>query len=426
MAAAGRSGVTCFLVPGIDLETSIAASRLSDTRSCVFAAAGIHPNDLGTGPDFGMEGIPEVLIGPGVIAVGETGMDLYHERSAEERQREAFLRHIEMAEAFGLTLVVHSRGAEAQVLDTLGENVTVPVVMHCYTGPVDLAQKACARGFYIGFAGPVTYAGNGRLREMAACLPKDRILAETDSPYLSPEPVRGGRNEPANLVYTVETISEALGEDLDSTARQLRSNSMKAFQLCEHRRTDLIYRVFGNLYMNITGRCANHCRFCIRDRTDGLGGYYLRHAGEPEERRLRGIAALLPEGFGRELVFCGYGEPTMRPLLLRELALAASGKGYSVRLDTNGTCLLNMSIGQVLDMLEPFAAVSVSLNASSEEEYSRLCRPEDPGAWKSLMDFIQLAGARVRLEATAVRYPGVDIGSVSELAGSLGLPFRVR
>jgi TatD family-associated radical SAM protein len=184
--------------------------------------------------------------------------------------------------------------------------------------------------------------------------------------------------------------------------------------------------MYGNLYMNITGLCGNRCRFCIRDRTDGLGGYYLRHGDDPKEERLMGIVDLLPGGSGRELVFCGYGEPTMRPLLLRRLAASAAGKGYSVRLNTNGTCLLRMSREETLRMLEPFDAASVSLNASSEEEYERLCRPGNPEAWRSILEFLKLASGHVRLRATAVRYPGVDMDAVAALASSLGIPFRVR
>lgn len=426
MDSAGRSGVNRFLIPGITMETSSEAKVMADTGKGIFAAAGIHPGHCGEGWTGEIRKIPGILVSPCVIAVGETGMDLYRDRTAKERQRDCFAEHIRMAEAFGLSLVVHSRSAEAEVLEVLGEEPSVPVIMHCYTGPSEHALEAADRGFYIGFTGPLTYRANGRLRELAAALPRDRILIETDSPYLSPEPVRGRRNEPAYLVHVAETLSEVLEQDLDETAQILMRNSMRALQLEDPRRTDLIYELYGNLYLNITGRCSNHCRFCIRDRTDGLGGYYLRHYEEPDPDRLRALVGFLPPGSDRELVFCGYGEPTMRHLLLEELARSAAEKGYRVRLNTNGTCLQRLSRRETLRMLEPFHTVSVSLNASSMEEYERVCRPSGSGAWKSLLEFLDLARGRLGIRATAVRYPGVDMDAVEKLADNLDLPFRVR
>lgn len=426
MDSARRSGVTRFLVPGITLKTSMAAGTMADTRNGIFAAAGIHPGDCGEDWAEEILEIPGMLVSPFVIAVGETGMDLYRDRTARERQRECFAEHIRMAGAFGLPLVVHSRSAEAEVLEVLGGEPSVPVIMHCYTGPSELALQAADRGFYIGFTGPLTYRANGRLRELAAALPRDRILIETDSPFLSPEPVRGRRNEPAYLVHVAETLSEVLEQELDETARILMRNSMRALRLDDPRRTDLIYELYGNLYMNMTGLCSNNCRFCIRDRTDGLGGYYLRHSEEPDPERLRALVGFLPPGSGRELVFCGYGEPTMRHLLLEELARSAAKKGYRVRLNTNGTCLQRLSRGETLRMLEPFHTVSVSLNASSMEEYESICRPSGCGAWKSLLEFIDLARGRLAIRATAVRYPGVDMDAVEKLANDLDLSFRVR
>jgi len=126
--------VNRFLVPGINTVTSRAAKAMADTRSGIYAAAGIHPNDCGEGWAGEIVNIPGILVSPCVIAVGETGMDLYRDTTAKERQRECFAEHIRMAEAFGLTLVVHSRGAEAEVLEVLGEQPSVPVISPHFSG----------------------------------------------------------------------------------------------------------------------------------------------------------------------------------------------------------------------------------------------------------------------------------------------------
>ncbi|MCK4806235.1 MAG: TatD family nuclease-associated radical SAM protein, partial [Candidatus Aegiribacteria sp.] len=373
-----------------------------------------------------LDDLAEILLRPRVIAVGETGMDLYRKRIPEKLQIEIFKEHIRLAETFGLTLIVHSRSAEREVLDVLGDDVTVPVIMHCYTGPDDTAREAADRGYYIGFAGVLTFRKNERLRNLAGSLPADRILIETDAPYMSPEPVRGRRNEPSNVKYVADTISEIWGRDPEETAGTLLKNSLKAMQLGPTRRTDLVYSLYGNIYMNITGRCTNHCRFCIKDRTDGIGGYYLKHHGEPLEERLDSIIDSLSPHMGKELVFCGYGEPTMRPDVLNRLAGNASNRGFSVRLNTNGTCLSWLSPEETAELLEPFDAVNVSLNASCREEYNSICRPADENTWDRLMEFIELAGRAASVRLTAVRYPGVSMESVEKLAKSLSLPFRIR
>lgn len=414
------------MVPGISLESSLNAAFLSETRAGVYAAAGIHPNEFNPDSPDSPDDIPEILLRPRVIAVGETGLDLYRKRTSVELQIEVFKKHIRLAEAFGLTLIVHSRNAEREVLDVLGDDVAVPVIMHCFTGPDDTALEAADRGYYIGFAGPMTFDKNRRLRDLAGSLPPDRILIETDAPYLSPEPLRGRRNEPSNVKYIADAISEIWGRDPSMTAGTLMKNSLKALQLGPTRRTDLVYLLYGNIYMNITGRCTNRCRFCIKERTDGIGGYFLKHHGEPLEGRLESIIESLSPRMGEELVFCGYGEPTMRPELLRKLAGSASDRGFSVRLNTNGTCLSWLSPEETAELLEPFDTVSVSLNTSCREEYNTVCRPADENAWDRLMEFIELAGRAASVRLTAVRYSGVPMESVKELAKNLGLPFRIR
>ena len=178
--------------------------------------------------------------------------------------------------------------------------------------------------------------------------------------------------------------------------------------------------------MNITGRCTNRCRFCIKERTDGIGGYYLAHHGEPFEGRLESIIGTLSPHMGKELVFCGYGEPTMRPELLKRLARSADGRGFSVRLNTNGTCLSWLSLEETAELLEPFDAVSISLNTSCREEYNTICRPADGNAWDRLMEFIELAGRVASVSLTAVRYSGIEMESVQKLAKNLSLPLRIR
>jgi len=414
------------MVPGISVSSSIRAADFAESRDGFYAAAGIHPSWILSESAGSIDDLPAILLRPGVIAVGETGLDLHHDRVPLELQIDIFRQHIRLAETFGLTLIVHSRGAEREVLDVLGDTISVPVIMHCFTGPSTLADEAVEKGYYLGFAGPLTFRNNDKLRALAGALPVDRILIETDSPYLSPEPLRGRRNEPANVKHIALALAGIWGMDPERTSEILLSNSLNALQLAPERRTDLVYYLYNNIYMNITGRCSNRCRFCIKDRVDGIGGYYLKHHAEPDGDQLESIIETLSPSMGRELVFCGYGEPTMRPDLLRKLALKASEKGFSVRLNTNGTCLEWLSLDETIKMLKPFDSVSVSLNTSSAEEYNRICCPDSDTAWNSMIDFIKLAGTMTSVKLTSVRHSSADTKQVAQLAKDLGLPLRIR
>jgi len=183
----------------------------------------------------------------------------------------------------------------------------------------------------------------------------------------------------------------------------------------------------GNLYVNLTGECSATCGFCIRNRQDGIGGYNLRHRSEPSrEEVLSAMSVTDPAGYD-EVVFCGYGEPTMRPDLLCEAADFARSAGGKTRLNTNGLCLGHMTLRETEAMLGRFDRVSVSLNASGASEYARVCPGASASGWEDLMGFVRLVN-RLRMPAllTAVEGSGADIPKVRALAERLELPIMIR
>jgi TatD DNase family protein len=426
---ASRSGVSQIMVPGIDAESSCRAAALASCHEGVWAAAGVHPNSLGESTDCDFSTVKRLLLEPGVIAVGETGLDFYREDVPAPVQRDWLHRHIDLAADLGYPLILHSRSAEEDLLDELPSCMDSPVILHCYTGIADTACRAGDRGFYVGFAGPLTYRANEHLRESVRHLPGDRILVETDSPYLSPEPFRGRRNEPERILLIAEAIASARGILVADALDMLWENSLNAFQLGgeKGKRTDLLYRLGNSLYANISGECNCDCIFCLRFRQTGIGGYHLEHVEEPSVERLVRSFEMLEPGWFDEIVFCGFGEPTTRPGLLVQLAGISRCKGYSTRLDTNGLALELMPVERARELLVMFDFVSVSLNESSAEAYARICRTCYSDPWSSHLRFIRLAvecGCRTTL--TAVRYPGVDLEGTAALAKELGLPFRIR
>ena len=175
--------------------------------------------------------VEELLADPRVVAVGETGLDYYRLRSPAEDQQRAFRAHCALARETGKPLVVHTRDAWPDVLRILGEERVERVVLHCFSGGDAEAAEAAARGYHCSFAGNLTYPRNGDLRRAAAALPRELLLAETDSPFLAPQSLRGRDNTPANLPLVVEALAGARGEEAEDLAALTAENARRAFDL---------------------------------------------------------------------------------------------------------------------------------------------------------------------------------------------------
>ncbi len=227
LARAWDAGLERILVPGIDLETSRAALRLAEAHPGVYAAVGVHPNSASTWQADTLDALRKLAAHPKVVAIGEIGLDYYRHRAPRELQREIFHQQVRLAGQLGLPVVVHTRNAGpderaclADVLQILRElrpelPVEGPGVIHSFSGNAQEAAQALELGYYLGFTGPVTFKKADDLREVVACVPLERILIETDGPFLTPHPHRGRRNEPAYVRY----VAEAVGRVLEQPAR---------------------------------------------------------------------------------------------------------------------------------------------------------------------------------------------------------------
>jgi TatD DNase family protein len=231
--AARASGVEGLVCVGIDPESSRRSRELADSLAGVFATAGVHPHTASAFDARAGAVIEELAQDPRVVAVGETGLDHERLRSPADDQERAFRAHCALAREIDKPLVTHTRGAWPDVLRILGEERTERVVLHCFSGDADVAREAGARGYYCSFAGIVTYPKNGALREAAALVPSDLLLAETDSPFLPPQRLRGRDNEPANVKDVVEALARARGQGSGEVARLTTENAKRAFSLPE-------------------------------------------------------------------------------------------------------------------------------------------------------------------------------------------------
>ena len=229
LARARAVGVTRVVTIGTGIESCRAALAIADAHDGVDAALGIDPHQAATAEADRIDELRALLARPGVVAVGETGLDGHHGADTLLEQRALFEAHLELAAELALPVVIHSRAASAETVAALAP-FRGTVVLHCFSEP-ELLGPALERGYYVSFAGNVTYPKADQLREAASRVPAERILAETDSPYLAPQPLRGRRNEPANVLHTLAVLAAARGETRPELERCIDDNADRAFGL---------------------------------------------------------------------------------------------------------------------------------------------------------------------------------------------------
>ena len=202
----------------------------------VFATVGIHPHEADQHPDIDTARLVEAARHPKVVGIGETGLDYYYDKSDRERQRRSFRSHIAAARETGLALIVHTRDAEDDTIGMLGEEMAkgaFPMVIHCFTGSTRLAEACLALGAYISISGIVTFRNAAALQETAKLIPANRLLVETDAPFLAPVPMRGKTCEPGFVAHTARFLANLRGEDYSNLESTTVSNTLKLFHKME-------------------------------------------------------------------------------------------------------------------------------------------------------------------------------------------------
>lgn len=240
LALAREAGITRIVQVGCDVESSAWAVRAAESTPEIIAAVALHPNDVPRivaregrdGLEHAYARIEELAADPATRAVGETGLDYFRTRDESEQalQHESFRRHIDIAKRRDRTLVIHDRDAHADILRILDEEGAPDrVVFHCFSGDADMARHCADRGWFASFAGVITYKNADGLRDALRALPRDRILVETDAPYLTPVPHRGAVNASYLVPLTVRAMAQTRGEQLDQVCADLWDNAMSAF-----------------------------------------------------------------------------------------------------------------------------------------------------------------------------------------------------
>ncbi len=428
ISRAHAQGISHILTIGCDLESSRESVAIALRHQAVFAAVGVHPHDAATFTSGVRDTLKQLAREEKVVGIGEIGLDYYRDRSPREDQRRAFVQQLELARELDLPVIVHDRDAHDDVLAILADaGAGLHGVLHCFSGNVEMARRCLELGFTLSIAGPVTYPKNTDLQDVVRSVSIDRLLVETDCPYLAPQTYRGKRNEPAYVRKTAEKIAELKGLSIQDVARITSLNAWRLFGIGTiDQQSQIAYAIRSSLYLNITNRCTNRCTFCAKFRDFTVKGHQLCLEREPDSDEIK--AAIGDPAAWEEVVFCGYGESLLRLDVVKEIAGWLKQQGVRVRINTDGQANLVHGRNVLPELVGLVDSISVSLNAPDASTYQKWCRSEfGEAGYEAVKEFLRLArGVIPEVTATAVALPGLDLEACRRVASELGVVFRAR
>lgn len=427
--SAREAGVSRIVTIGIHPDSSEKAVEIAHRHAGVYAAVGLHPHGASHFSESILARLEELSRCDKVVGIGETGLDFFRDRSPRDAQRAAFREQIRLARRRNLPVIVHDRIAHDEILSILAEENAAEVggIIHCFSGDYEMARKAIGMNFLISIPGAITYKGSEVQAEAVRKIPLEKLLIETDCPFLAPLPHRGKTNEPAFVPLVARKIAEIKGLAPEDVGRVTTLSALRIFRIPAEEEVRVSYRIRNSLYLNITNRCTNVCVFCAKREDYHVKGHYLKLPGEPAVEEI--LTEVGDPTRYEEIVFCGFGEPLLRIEDVKAIAKTLKAKGAKIRVNTDG--LANLVHGRnVLPELSGLVdALSVSLNAPDAETYSRICPNRyGPASFPAILDFLREAPRHVpSVVATAVALPDLDHGAVRRLAESIdGVAFRLR
>lgn len=438
------AGVEYAIVPGWDLPSSEKAVELADKFSKVFAAVGYHPHDASKADDAGLRRIAEMSAHPKVVAVGEIGLDYHYNLSAPEIQRKVFEEQIEIAKSVKLPVSIHNRESDADLMEILERqveggwilprrfdyqiNLQPRGVLHSFNSGYEIACRAIRLGFYLGISGMVTFgkSGDSELQRVVKSIEPEHFLSETDSPYLAPVPHRGKTNEPSYVANIVEKIAELQELTVEDIRRITSYNAYKLFGVGEKPQPKIAYQIRNSLYLNLTLRCDADCIFCDRKGEAMVKGHNLHIEKEPSSEELIGEIGD-PRRF-KEIVFCGYGEPTIRLDVVKTVARYVKDNGGMTRLDTDGHGNVINHHDILPELKGLIDSVSISLNSTDPDEYRKLMGTTNGKQWESMLEFAREAKDYIpKVYMSIVGVDGFDVESAKDFVeNKMGAEFRFR
>ena len=445
IARAKEAGAVALLDPATDRASNRAVVELASSHPEVYAAVGLHPHDAGELTPEVLEELTAFGAREKVVAIGEIGLDYYRNLSPPDIQRQALQEFLRLAHELGKPVILHCRDSDSgetayrDLFSILTRCLKPPIrgVLHCFAGTAQAAKEAVDLGLYLSFAGNLTFPKADPLRAVAETVPFDRVVLETDAPFLAPQAHRGKRNEPGFLGQLVETWARIRNLTPEDIARTTTANAHHLFGIGEKPPSAIAYPIRHSLYLNITNACTDRCVFCslsLDDFWKGKGsspfvkGHNLRIQRDPTvEEILRAVGD--PSRY-QEVVFCGYGEPVLRLVELLQVARQLKErKARWIRLNTNGHGNLIHRRSVAPELKGWVDEVSVSLNTPTAEQYLEVCRPVfGLATYEAIKTFIrECRDAGIRVTATVVAMDGIDLEACRRVATQdLKVNYRVR
>jgi TatD DNase family protein len=419
------AGVRFIVNPATDLEDSRRAVRLAERHGGVYACVGIHPHEAGAATPDALRAIEELSTHPRVVAIGEIGLDFHYMHAPRDVQEGIFRAQIDIARRRDLPIVVHTRESLAETVQIVEAVIKAPNawrtrgavphsrypaprgVFHCFPGDAAAAWNVIRMGFHVSLPGILTFKNAGLAAEVASSVSLEHFLLETDSPYMTPVPFRGKRNEPMHIPLVAARLAELQHLSVDDVARSTTYNAFRVFGIGEMPQPGIVYRLRDSLYVNLTLRCNADCVFCDRKGEAVIKGHNLRIEREPTVEDVR--RAIGDPASYAEIVFCGYGEPTIRLQELKEIASWVKSRGGKTRLNTDGHGSLINKRNIVPELAGLLDAVSISLNSPDPEQYGALMRLDSSIYFPAMLEFAREAVRFLpKVVMTIVNLPEID------------------
>jgi len=438
------AGVRFIVNPATDLADSRRAVELADRHEGVYACVGIHPHEAAGATEESFREIEELSSHPKVVAIGEIGLDYHYNFAPPEVQQEVFRRQTALAARLGLPVVVHTRESLEPTIRIVQETIdgaggwqrkgAVPRnrhpaprgVFHCFSGDPAAARRVIAMGFAVSLPGILTFKNAGLAVQVASTISLEHFLLETDSPYMTPVPHRGERNEPGLLPLIAAKLAELQHVSVDDVARATSYAAFRLYGIGEEPPPEIVYRLGDALYVNLTIRCNADCVFCDRKGEAVIKGHNLHIDQEPSVQEVQ-QAIGDPAAFD-EIVFCGYGEPTIRLPELKEIAAWVKERGGRTRLNTDGHGSLIHKRDIIPELVGLLDAVSISLNSADPVQYGELMRVDPAVCFPAMLGFAREAVKLLpRVVMTIVDIPEVDAARARRLIEEdIGAIFHTR
>jgi len=429
ISRAKEAGVKAIVVPSTSLQDAEKVIELIEKYDMVYGAIGVHPHDTKDWDYSWLNKIKELTAHKKIVAMGEIGLDYFYDFSPKAKQIEAFTAQLDLALQLDLPVIIHNRDADTDLMSIIPEFITAGLQMqfHCFSGTKELAQQLIDLKQFISFTGNITFKKADELREIAAMVPLSQMLIETDSPFMTPVPHRGKRNEPAYVKLVADTIATLHGKPESEVEQITTNNAYRFFGLEKTQKLVYSYKLGDALYLNITNRCNADCIFCSRKEDAMINGESLRMKKSEEPAASVYIGEIGDPKKYSEIVFCGYGEPTIRWDVIKEIAEYVKSNGGETRINTNGHANYIHKRDITPEMKGLIDCVSISLNSSNSKEYASIMRVKE-FLYDEMKSFALKAKEFVpKVVLSVVDYPGINIEESKRIAEKeLGVEFRLR